>query len=308
MVAQRARTLDAMVGLVCERGFDGVSVSELCRRARISRPTFYELFGGLPECFLAVLDDGSERARGLIVEAFEREERWQDGLRSALAALLVFFDTEPCLARVLLVEASAAGEWARAHRERGVAGLTGMIVQRWDRDGYAQAHPLAAAGVMASLLGVLQTHLVTSGEQPMITLLGPLVGLVTAPYMDARAVAGEVARAQELGREIRERRLVSQEEDIGETVLVPEALRDPRAYRARECLRYLAVHSGASNSQVGAGIGVARHAQMSRLLARLDAMGLLHKQSGTPGHPNAWSLTEAGVRVARVLKDEWHSA
>jgi hypothetical protein len=54
-----------------------------------------------------VLERVCVRSRALMVEAFERESSWEDGVFAGLEALLVFLDAEPALARVCLVEALA---------------------------------------------------------------------------------------------------------------------------------------------------------------------------------------------------------
>lgn len=64
---------------------------------------------------------------------------------------------------------------------------------------------------------------------------------------------------------------------------------------------------GESNRAVGEGIGLPRLKQAGDLLARLADEGLLVKQAGGPGRPNAWSLTPHGERVARALEEDTHS-
>ena len=179
--ALSGRIVEAMVAVVCERGFAGASVSRVSARARVSRRTFYKAFESLEACFLAVLDEGAWRVGLLMSGAFAGEEVWVDGVRGALVALLRFLDSEPEWAWVLLVEATAAGPRARERREWHVAGLTVLIEGHWDALREGHAHWLVNGGVMASLLGVLHTHLVTGREQPLIGLLGPMMGLVTTP-------------------------------------------------------------------------------------------------------------------------------
>jgi AcrR family transcriptional regulator len=319
--AQRARIIAAMVLTVGEHGFAGTTISAVCAQARVSRGTFYEAFDGLRECFLAVLDEGYRRAQELIGQAFAGEECWRDGVRAALALLLGSFDEEPLLARVWFVEVLAAGSWALERRERHVRALTAMIVERWPLPDGAQVNPLAAAGVMESLLGIIHTRLLTRREEPLLGLLGPLMGLATAPYLDPQAVAREIERATALaqgapahgsstpgarvGRDPRS----SQDDDGGlhrpeygdGDVQIPRLLGDARARRARDCLRHLAEHPGVSNRQIAAAVGIARDTHISTLLARLHGMGLIVKQARRPGGPNAWTLSPNGREVLQAL-------
>jgi len=296
----RARILDALVGVVYERGYAGATVTSVCARAKVSRQTFYSMFGGLEDCFLAVIDDGYRHVRDLIATAFEQAQCWQEGVRGALAGLLSFFDAEPRLARVWLVETLATGAWALERRERNLAALTELIVGYWPAPPGFKSHPLAAPGVMASVLDVLQRKLLAGESEPLISLLGPLMGVACAPYLDAAGVRAEVERAQALARETIAKGPRAPRARI-EQAAIPEVLSDPRARRARRCLLYVAERPGASNRQIGEGIGVASQTQISSLLARLEGLGLLVKHAGRAGHPNAWSLSAYGGEVAGEL-------
>ena len=299
---RRARILDAMVLTVCERGFVGVTVGVVRARAKVSRDTFFELFDGLEDCFLTVLDDAYRHARDLIAGAFAREDFWLDGVRLALAELLGFLDRDRALAHVLLVEAAAAGPWARERRERHIAALTALIEDSCGAPREGHPHPLVPAGVMAALLAALHTHLVTGREEPLVALLGALMGLVTAPYLDQPGVAREIERAEAVARELCARGAGSEASAGDDEPVLPALLSNPRAHRARGCLLYLAEHPGASNRKIAQAVGIARHSHISVLLARLAGMGLLLKRPPLrPGGVNAWSLTSAGAEVARAL-------
>jgi AcrR family transcriptional regulator len=181
-----------MAALACERGYASVSVALVCKRASVSRTSFYEMFDGREACLLAVLDDGYRHVSALVSEAFEQTDDWLQGGRTALAELLLFLDAEPQLARVCLVESLGAGAWALERRERHVVELTRLIVGYLGMQASREPYPLANAGVMASLVAVLQNHLLAGRREPLVALLGPLVGLATSPYLDAQAVAVEV--------------------------------------------------------------------------------------------------------------------
>lgn len=56
----------AMEGLIAERGFADASVSEVCKRAGVSRQTFYSLFGSKENVVIYLLEHapGAEEAEG----------------------------------------------------------------------------------------------------------------------------------------------------------------------------------------------------------------------------------------------------
>jgi len=292
-----------MVSVVGERGFASASVGLVIARAKVSPRTFYELFDGLNDCFLAVIDEETERAHWLVRHAFERERCWRDGLRGALTTLLVFLDSEPLHARVWLVEVLAAGSWALERRERNISRLTSVIVSAWTIPDGWQPPPLAAEGVMTAILGVLHNHLVARSPEPLICLLGPLMGVIMRPYVDRQTVTREIARGDALSEEIRAGRAWPLPTSLRSAVELPAAVAHPGARRARRCLLYVAENPGASNREIATGIGVSHLGQVSTLLARLAKVGLLDKRSGRPGHPNAWRVTRPGEQVAAALAE-----
>jgi AcrR family transcriptional regulator len=308
---QRARILQAMVEVVAERGFANVSVKLVTGRAGVSTRTFYQEFEHLRDCFLAVLDLALERTGGLITQAFACEERWQDGVLGALASLLVLFDSEPLLTRVWFVEALAAGSWALKRREQIVGMLRATIVEHWVTRGVEPPDPVAAIGVMASVLGLIHTHLVTERPEPLIGLLGPSMGLVTSLYLDAQDREREVQRGAQLARAIQAgdprwtASAAPTQPSPAFDVTLPAALANPRARRARECLLFLAERGhrelSPSNREIAAGIAVTHQSQMSRLLAFLRQEDLVVTHSVGAGKRNAWRLTPRGEDLARAL-------
>jgi AcrR family transcriptional regulator len=312
--SRRDRILDAMAEVAAERGFEKASVKLVTERAGVSTRTFYEEFDDLRECFATVLDLGLARAGELIARAFAREQRWQDGVLNALASLLAFLDDQPLLARVWFVESAAAGSWGLQRREQIVESLRSTIVEFWTARGEQPPEPVAAAGVMASVLGLIQTRLLADRHGSLIELLGPVMGLVTSLHLDTRERAREAQRGAHLALEMQEARAsvrppgVQRPASESVDLAVPAVLLDRRAHRLRLCLLYLAKQGarglGPSNQEVGQGVGVSHRGQVAWMLGRLDALGLLVKRSGGPGRPNAWSLSVEGERVASVLAEQ----
>ncbi len=298
---QRARIIDAMVLVIHERGYVGASVSAVSEQANISRRTFYEAFDSLEDCLLAFMAEATRHVAALISRAFAREDSWVDGVRAALASLLTFFDSEPVLARVMLVEVGAAGTSALKHREHHIATLTTLIEDRWGAAQDLGVHPLANPGVMAAVLGALHTHLVTGRAEPLTTLLGPLMGIATAPYLDQPRTAREITRGHAMARELIARRPKQQPQPPSD-IEIPNLLRNPRAHRARACLHYITQHPHASNRQVAQAIGITKDNHISTLLTCLHHAGLLTKQPRPPGKPNKWTPTTYGQQVAAALR------
>jgi DNA-binding MarR family transcriptional regulator len=71
-----------------------------------------------------------------------------------------------------------------------------------------------------------------------------------------------------------------------------------------EALMFLLTHPDASNREIAAGLGITDPAQASRLLARMDDLGLIRNRNpSSPGAANAWQLTADGRRLLHALED-----
>jgi AcrR family transcriptional regulator/DNA-binding MarR family transcriptional regulator len=132
---------------------------------------------------------------------------------------------------------------------------------------------------------------------PMSTLLGPLMGMIVLPYL------GKAAAAQETSRPTTRRKAA--------TAPSGDPLRelDMRlTYRTVQVLLAIAVLGGRgrgpSNRQVAEAAGVADPGQISKLLARLEHLGLIENEGGppAPGEPHVWRLTPKGAEVERTIR------
>ena len=76
--------------LFSERGYAGASMDELCRRAGVTKPVVYELFGSKDGLFRVCVDRAIERMAASIVEAFRSETEPEERLRAGGLAFLRF--------------------------------------------------------------------------------------------------------------------------------------------------------------------------------------------------------------------------
>lgn len=118
--SQRDRLCIAALEAVAEAGYAPTTITDIVRRARVARRTFYDLFDSKEECFTAAFDFVVDTvARELDRAASEvADGTFADLVRTTLTAYLDMLMSEPAAARALHVEALAAGPALIAHRAR----------------------------------------------------------------------------------------------------------------------------------------------------------------------------------------------
>lgn len=177
---QRRRILRAMGELLTEIGIEDATVGRVCKRAGVSRRTFYEVFEDREECFLAAFDQAVERIAGEVGPVYAHGQKWSARIRAALTVLLEHFDANPGVARMCVIETLRAGPEVLERRRRVLGVLTAAV-----EEGRAEARhgdgplPLTAEGVVGGALAVVHARLLAcprTGEAEH----GPLVELVNA--------------------------------------------------------------------------------------------------------------------------------
>jgi AcrR family transcriptional regulator/DNA-binding MarR family transcriptional regulator len=316
---QRLRLLAAMVDVAQEHGAARVSVAHVVARAGISRRTFYELFEDRDDCFVATFDHALARAAEVVVPAYETQGTWRERVRAGLVALLAFFDEEPGLGAVLVVDALNAGPAVLDRRGHLLDTLIGIVDRgRGEGRGAQESPPLAAEGVVGAVFSVIHARMLErraaraarpsdQGQEPakatrrathgLLGLTNPLMAMIVTPYMGAAAARRELERpAPRVTRPAVER-------------AHPNPLRDldmRLTYRTVRALLAIGEHPGASNRRVAEHAGVGDQGQISKLLARLEHLGLIDNVGIGPakGEPNAWSLTAKGTEIERAIRSE----
>jgi AcrR family transcriptional regulator len=294
---ERTKILEAVAQAMTEHG-PSVALGNAIARAGISSGAFHEQFPDRDSCLLAAAELGLERAGRTMLAAYDSEPRWLDAIKAALVALLAFLEREPALGRLLVVYSMSGGEQVLRRRVE-VLGVLAAAVDRGRLEGPADRQQLPevlAEGVVGAVLAVLQNRLLADEHAAVMDLFGSLVSIIVLPYRGAGAARRELLRPPprlRAGADIGPAHDALPDEPHGAGVRL--------TYRTARVLRALADYPGASNREVAERAGIVDQGQVSKLLGRLHARGLIAKagEARTRGAPNSWRLTERGELVLR---------
>jgi AcrR family transcriptional regulator/DNA-binding MarR family transcriptional regulator len=291
---QRSRLLAAMVEVSAEHGARNATVAAVVARSGVSRRTFYEQFGDREECFLAAFDQAVERIARVVLLAYGRPSKWSARVRAGLTALLEYLDIEYDTARFTVVETLGAGPKALERRARVLAQVVTAVEKGRERGKAGDGPPpLTAEGLVGGALSLVHSRLLDEEGGSLVELLNPLMSMIVLPYLGAAAARKEWERP---------------------TSTTPPAGRragaDPLreldmrlTYRTVRVLLAIGSHPGTSNREVADAAGIRDQGQVSKLLARLEHLGLIAntRDGQAKGEPNAWKLTERGTDARAVL-------
>jgi predicted transcriptional regulator len=152
---------------------------------------------------------------------------------------------------------------------------------------------------VGAAFAIVHGRLLRETRKPLTGLLGELMGLIVLPYLGAAVARRERIRAVRAPKLAARAIVARPRPEIDPLQEVPMRL----TYRTARVLECIAARPGTSNRQVAERAGISDQGQVSKLLARLERLGLtLNTGEGhAKGEPNAWGLTPLGARVAQRL-------
>ena len=301
---QRSRLLVGALAAVEEHGYAAVMVGHITRRAKVSRRTFYELFENREVCLAALVEDILAVLESKLAQAGLEGLPWRERVRGGLWVILSFFDREPALARVCVVQALRGGPQVQARRERTLTRLAKVIDEGRDEGSRtADCTPLTAEGLVGAAFGILYARLNREQRKPLTSLLGELMGMIVLPYQGPAAARGERTRPlpRAAGPQASPALFGLAPADGDPLQVLPMRV----TYRTARVLECIERQPAASNRDVADNAGVKDPGQISKLLARLERLGLVENTgegAHTKGEPNAWELTPLGKQVAQRLR------
>jgi AcrR family transcriptional regulator len=302
---QRSRLLAGAAASMGELGYERTTVGRITARARVSRRTFYELFAGREECLAAVLEDVVGQVQRELASAGLEGLPWRERIRTGLWTIISFLDREPLLARICIVESPRASGVVQERRAVVLERLVAAIEQDHPRGVRGEdCGALTAEGLVGAALAIVQARLLQSPSEPLSGLVGELTGMIVLPYL------GPAAARRERERPAPERSTADSSTPTARPRLVEDPLKGIGmrvTYRTAMVLTGVAELGKAgqapSNRQVADYAGVHDAGQVSKLLRRLEHLGLLVNdgERRPSGEPNAWRLTPKGEQVTQSI-------
>jgi AcrR family transcriptional regulator len=294
----------------------------VCARAGVSRATFYALWDGREACLLAAVQDSVARITALAVPPHRAGSSWRERVRGALGASLRLFDQEPQLARVCVVESLGGGPRVLEYRAEVVKSLSAAVEEgRVEPDAGSEYTSLIAESVVGAVLGVIYARILAGRQEPLAALESDLMSIIVLPYL------GPSAAARELGTPSSEATRPPAQPRPSPRIPTNSPLADATAglnmrvtHRSLLVLSVISATPGASNREIAQAAGIRDQGQISRLLRRLEHLGLIHDEvdafgGGRPANGYglaggagarrrrarcAWRITERGERLVLV--------
>ncbi len=298
---QRLRLLAGAAGSIDEFGYAATTIKQITGRAGVSRRTFYELFGDRETCMMALL----ESILGMIEDEIRADgldgAGWRERVRGGLGAILCFFDREPALARICVVQALRGGPKVLERRAQILARLASVIDEGRGKSARADGSTaLTAEGLVWAAFGIVYTRLLRGERRSLVELEGELMSVIVLPYLGPATARRELVRPRRPRVPSASRPPVQRHRSRDPLVDAPVRL----TFRTARVLDCIAEMPGACNREVGKQAGVADQGQISKLLARLERLDLIENsgEGHAAGTPNAWSLTATGRRVAQSIR------
>jgi AcrR family transcriptional regulator len=291
---QRARILAAMSTVVSRHGVERATVTQVIKLARVPRGAFYQHFTGRDDALRALVANAMQRSHTRVLEGSEQEIGWQRKMQSGLVALLTLYETEPDIGRLCLLHSHQPEPAMQRLRGAAVAQLTRAVAAGASR-GRSGPGALSAECTVAGVLGVLEARLAERRNPRLSELAGELTSFIVLPYRGAAAARNERARGP-----VGVQRLEDGADEGG-----VQSVSVRMTYRTMRVLAAIGSRPGLSNVEVSEKAGIGDQGQISKLLKRLRAIGLVENTGGGQelGAANEWRLTNEGRELERSILD-----
>ena len=195
--SQRERLLEATIRVAAAKGYEATTVNDVVEYAGVSRASFDEMFEDKAACFLEAYDAIFDVLVAHVTAAFEAasEEPWPEQIAAALGALVELLSIEADIARMAMVEVTAAGDDVRERYRAALARFTPFLERGRTYSGQGDELPADTARFAVGGATSMIFDEVRAGRGPELKRILPdLVFAVLMPYLGPEAAEDEMRR------------------------------------------------------------------------------------------------------------------
>ncbi len=191
---QRRRIRRATGELVAKRGYSGVSVELITKRAKVSFKTFYKLYSNKEEAFADLFDTALAATEAQVRGALEASDLdWPEQVALAMRTFFEAILAEPLIARAILVEGPTAGPAILSRYDQVAKALVPILLRGRQQDADAARLPETLEETLAgAVLWSAYQRLNFSETDRIVELIPENIQLVLRPYV-GEAEASRVA-------------------------------------------------------------------------------------------------------------------
>lgn len=183
---QRERILTAVCQIAAEKGYGQMTITEIAQRASVSLTTFYSLYEGKTDVFLAAIDDGERRVLETMRPAYAAASDWPHAVKDGLHAFFAFMAGDPATATLGGLDVFSSGIGALERHERSLRRFQALLAPGFERR--PDASPIVSEAVRGAIAELLYQGLRNKDPERLYELapaasfvaLSPFLGAVTA--------------------------------------------------------------------------------------------------------------------------------
>ena len=195
--SERGRLREATVRMAAAKGYEATTVADIVEYAGVDEETFYKHFDNKASAFLEAYDAVFDILVAHVTAAFEAaaDEPWPERVCALLRALVEMLSIEAEIARMAMVEVTAAGEDARERYRAMLARFTPFLEEGRTYSGQGDTLPADTAGFAIGAAASMIFDEVRAGRGPELKRILPdLVFAVLMPYLGPEAAEDEMRR------------------------------------------------------------------------------------------------------------------
>jgi len=189
--------LEAMVRMTSAKGYEATTVADVVEYAGVSRDAFDEMFESKEACFLEAYEAVFDVLLAHVTAAFEAasDQPWPEQIAAGLNALVELLAMEADIARMAMVEVTAAGDDARERYRAMFTRFTPFLEKGRTYSGQGEELPADTARFAIGGATSMIFDEVRAGRGPELKRILPdLVFAVLMPYLGPEAAEDEMRR------------------------------------------------------------------------------------------------------------------